>query len=649
MLNFIKNEKYQPVIIAVVSLCIFVFFILEYTGFSEDKKEKSERDKLLETLITKKSQLEKALYSRIYYTKGVAAYSSINPDLTNDDFYKLAKELIKNDSVISSMAISENCILRAIYPLKGHESALGLNLLAHPGRRKIVESTIATRNTFVAGPVELVEGGIAFISYTPIFTKTQNDSTRFWGVTDIVIRKDQLFNEIKLFPLDGKYKYALRGVDGKGNEGACFWGDSTIFNNNPVTANVILPTGNWVFAGMPVNGWESYLKKTEIITIILYISAVIIAILIWLLSKAMLKIKANEKELKALFGSMQDLIIEFNAKGEYVKIAPTNESLLVLPAKDLLGKSLHDVFDTDTAGFFMNAIKECVETKKMVIIDYPLVLNSEQCWFQARISYLTDNSVLYVANDNTIKKKAEEHLRESEHRLIELNETKDKFFSIISHDLRSPFSVFLGLTEILAKDIDSLTKEEIRQLSYDLNQSAKKQFTLMTDLLDWARLQSGSFNHNSEVLSPNKEAAAVIELLEQTGKQKNVSLKNSIPEDISVYSDKNMLRLVLRNLVSNAIKFSNQQGFVEVSAIRNNGFVEISVEDNGIGIAKNNLDKLFRIDSRFSTKGTSNEQGTGLGLMLCKEIIEKHGGTIRVSSELGKGSRFIFTMPEREK
>lgn len=164
-----KRFNYQPLLLAVASFFILVFVILRYTQFSNDNKEKDIRSNLLDLLITKKSQLEKALNSRVYYTKGIAAYTSINPHISNETFYELADELINKDSVISTMSLSRDCVINAIFPYEGHEAAIGLNLLEHPARRKIVEKTIETRNTFIAGPVKLIEGGIAFISYTPIF------------------------------------------------------------------------------------------------------------------------------------------------------------------------------------------------------------------------------------------------------------------------------------------------------------------------------------------------------------------------------------------------------------------------------------------------------------------------------------------------
>lgn len=161
-------KKFFPLILSMVFFAMMMTATIRYIGFKKVQWENNVRAKLFDVLIAKKSKLEKSLYSRIYYTKSVAAYISLKPDLTDIEFYNLAEELIQDDSVISTMAMSKNCIIGALYPLEGHEAAIGLDLLAHPERREIVEKTIETHKTYVAGPVELVEGGMAFISYTPI-------------------------------------------------------------------------------------------------------------------------------------------------------------------------------------------------------------------------------------------------------------------------------------------------------------------------------------------------------------------------------------------------------------------------------------------------------------------------------------------------
>lgn len=642
-----QRTRYLPPVIAFISLCLFITIILQYTEFYNDNKEKNIRANLLELLISKKAQIEKALNSRIYYTKGIAAYTSIHPEISNADFYKLADQLIQNDSVISTMSLARDCKINAIFPLKGHEAAIGLDLLDHPFRKRIVESTIKTRNTFVAGPVDLVEGGIAFISYTPIFSKIGNDSSKFWGVTDIVIWKNKLFNEIGLTENDGKYKYALRGIDGTGKNGKVFLGDSTIYSNNPVNVDVLLPTGNWLMASTPVDGWKSYMNKTEIITIILYISAFIISLLIWLLSRAIIKLQSQDKEFKALFRAMQDLIIEYNKDGIYVKIAPTNESLLIKPAEELIGKSVYDVLDKGNADRLMMAIRDCLRTRELIVFDYPIEIQNEQFWFQARISYLTENSVLFISHDNTKKMKYEEQLKYSEKMLKELNSTKDKLFSIIAHDLKSPFQGLLGYSQILTEDYDSMSEQERKDIIKGLSELSSSAFHLLETLLEWSRIQTGKISFTPELIKLQSVLEPALHLVTQMAANKKIVLNYKINDSIIINADKYMLTTIVRNLAGNAVKFTRSEGEINISAENyDEKFIKVIVADNGIGIKKENLEKLFTAGGNFSTVGTADEEGTGLGLLLCKEMVEKHNGIIWAESEPGKGATFYFTIPK---
>ncbi|MFH0735569.1 MAG: PAS domain S-box protein [bacterium] len=225
------------------------------------------------------------------------------------------------------------------------------------------------------------------------------------------------------------------------------------------------------------------------------------------------------------------------------------------------------------------------------------------------------------------------------------NTAKDKFFSIIAHDLRSPFNAFLGITEILTDDFDTLSKPEIFDLINDLSIALKQQFYLLNDLLDWAKLQSENFNLTMVNVNVKGELNRVIEQLAFNASHKQVLITNDVNSDIWVSSDRNMLKLILRNLISNSIKFTNPYGMITITANINNNFIKLDVIDNGVGIAPKDLINLFKDNIRYSTEGTKNEKGTGLGLLLCKEIVEKHSGNIWVESELGKGTKFSFTLP----
>ncbi|MCF6333923.1 MAG: ATP-binding protein [Draconibacterium sp.] len=639
----------QPTIISVFVFAVLIIAATFYTHYKKGLWEKDIRTEMLNFMMGKKSNLEKALYSRIYYTRGVAAYVALNPGIKSKEFAELAKEYMGNDTVISTLALSKDCILNEVYPLEGHEAALGLNLLRHPARKKIVEKTIETQLTFVAGPVELVEGGIAFISYTPIFNKTKNNEKHFWGVTDIVIKQNSLFNEAKLEVSEAGFNFALKGYDGTGKDGDVFWGDGEIFEHNPVTINIDLPIGNWVFAAVPSRGWHLYSDQDKTLFVILFISAFIISFLIWLFSKALLRIKNNEKELKAVFESLDSLIIEFNAEGDYLKMCSSNNDLLYLPEEKLKGKNIDTIFDKEQAKIFKEAIQNCVVHKKLVVVEYPMQIKGREFWFSSRISYKSDNSVIVNAYDITKKKKQENSLIRSEQQLKELNSMKDKFFSIIAHDLRGPLGGQKSLIDFILDEYDDLDEATRKEMIISLQESSNSVYTLLENLLNWSMSQSGKIEVNNIKFNLYEDTARLLTDFTKEAELKNIQLQNNLDENTIVFADVNLTETILRNLISNAIKFTQPGGkiqvYSELSVIDGKEYQNICVTDNGVGIEEKKLGTLFRLDKAQSTPGTSNEKGNGLGLLLCKELAELQGSKMNVLSTQKTGSIFSFILP----
>ena len=236
-------------------------------------------------------------------------------------------------------------------------------------------------------------------------------------------------------------------------------------------------------------------------------------------------------------------------------------------------------------------------------------------------------------------------LKKYSEKLKEANRTKDKFFSIIAHDLKSPFQGLLGYSQILSDDYSTLSEEEKLFFIKNIDAISKNAYLLLEDLLTWSRLQTGKMEVNLKIFNLVEYINPTISLLSQTALNKEIKLNSFLDNKINVKADQNMLSTIIRNLISNAIKFTNNGGEISISSKPVENFVEINVADNGLGITKDKLDKLFTMDSNITTKGTANEEGTGLGLLLCKEMVEKQGGSIRVESEIGKGSKFIFTIP----
>ena len=250
-----------------------------------------------------------------------------------------------------------------------------------------------------------------------------------------------------------------------------------------------------------------------------------------------------------------------------------------------------------------------------------------------------------IIHDITSRKETEQALYKSEVQLRELNAAKDKFFSIIAHDLRSPFNSLLGFSELLTKNVQKYDVEEIEKYSNIINSTTQNTLVLLDNLLNWAKSQTGQLNFKPEKVVFSAIFQDIFELSNASAKNKNIILSYNQSEEIEVLADINMIKTVLRNLISNAIKYTGSKGQVNVYAERYDNCLEITVSDNGVGMNQDTQNKLFSLEINQTALGTANEKGSGLGLLLCKEFVEKHAGTIWVESELGKGSSFKFTLP----
>lgn len=248
--------------------------------------------------------------------------------------------------------------------------------------------------------------------------------------------------------------------------------------------------------------------------------------------------------------------------------------------------------------------------------------------------------------DSTERKNAEESLKESEARLLELNATKDKFFSIISHDLKNPFNAIIGFSNILAEQIQEKNFDNIVEYAGIIQNSSQRTMDLLMNLLEWSRSQSGKIEFSPKPIEIDTLIDEVVTLLNDSAKQKSITISRNTIQNILVYADKPMIGTILRNLISNAVKFTNPGGEIVISTEQKPDELMVIVSDNGVGMKKGVIEKLFRIDENHSTEGTQHEKGTGLGLILCKEFIEKHGGKIWAESEVSKGSKFYFTIPK---
>lgn len=353
---------------------------------------------------------------------------------------------------------------------------------------------------------------------------------------------------------------------------------------------------------------------------------------------------------RSLFETAIDPIFIVDINSKITDVNTSAELVTGISRDKLLGTNLQTYFtEPDRAESYMQSV-----FRNGMLTDFELNLthvNGSASSMVCNASLFTNDAgkvlgLMATARDITERKRFISALRDSENRLRDLNTTKDKFFSIIAHDLKNPLASFASITEMLFKSFDVLRSDEKKEMIQNINFSAKKLSELLENLLTWSRSQTGRIQFTPDFINLKYVSDNTISFLKINSDKKNITLRNDIPDSVEVYADTNMISTVIRNIVSNAIKFTPEGGLISISAELAERLVTVTIEDNGVGIDPDGVQKIFRIDESYSTPGTANESGTGLGLILCKEFIEKHKGTIWVESTKGEGSRFRFTLPK---
>lgn len=352
------------------------------------------------------------------------------------------------------------------------------------------------------------------------------------------------------------------------------------------------------------------------------------------------------------------LIVDDNPTNLNVLFDCLNESgfqtLVALNGKDALDRADYaqpDIILLDIMMPGMDGFETCRRLKQNNSTkDIPVIFMTALSDTNDKVEGFTCGAVDYICKpfqQEEVLARIAAHItiRRQQRELAKLNATKDKFFSIISHDVRNQFNLLVGYSGMLNDSYDDYSDDERKEYIGEMAKASRRTHKLFENLLNWAKMQRGSMSINPVSLDLSILTNQVIFSVEAEIRRKDIEIYANLGKDNALHADKNMTELIMRNLVSNAVKFTPKGGEVKISNIPNGDYMEISVSDTGIGMDKKRLENLFRLDVNQSTSGTNDEKGTGLGLILCKEFVEQHGGKIWVESEAGEGSRFIFTLP----
>lgn len=364
-------------------------------------------------------------------------------------------------------------------------------------------------------------------------------------------------------------------------------------------------------------------------------------------------LRKSEEKFRNIFESSGIGMAILGPDGQFTKVNSAFCEIMGCNDEEILETNFRDITHPDDLEKSVNLIEDMIKNELLESSSLEkryIHKNGEVIWALTTLSLIrgTDGKPLFFIaqiQNITKRKKNEEQLLKYTDELSILNTSKDKFFSIISHDLRTPFNSLLGISEFLTQSYDELSPAEAKESITSIYHASQNVYNLIINLFEWSRLQSSRIEIEKIPINLNGNINELINLYKHNAEAKNITLRHNISKDINVVADKYTLETVLRNLINNAIKFTKPGGTVSVSATKKDLLAEITVADNGVGISSENQKKIFRIDAQFKTNGTVDETGSGLGLILCKEFVEENGGTISVNSEEGKGAKFIFTLP----
>lgn len=637
---------------SVIGAVLLIFF--ESTmSYRAEQVQKSESAKTISFSNELIPNLEKEINKLIYLSSGIQAYIKVYSDeLDEDKMLRILAETYQESEFIQHLAISEGSVVKYISPLEGNEKALGLDYRNVPDQWEEIQQIIAAKTGMMAGPVNLVQGGRALIYRVPVYVRGE-----FWGIISSVVNIEKFFHASLSKLDDHGVEIAIRlKTDSTANT---LYGNPLLFDNSGVTkldSKFINLTWEYALQGQQEGGSMAFVNT------LLWVgrgSWLVLYLILIFAFQVSYNNQQNIKKYEILAKNITDVIWVYNLTLErFEYVSPSRESYSGLNPEILKKIKIGDTLTSESKKIVEESIKKALstfekgETKSNRLELQQYTSNGNVVWIEV-VTKLTRNpkgeiEVLGISRDIDEKKKAELDLLKNKAQLQSLNSTKDSFFSIIGHDLKSPLSSMKGTLDFLIANYSILKDADREKFLCMSRDTAEHAFKLLENLLAWARAQSGDLCFSPESLLIFKLVNDEIKLLEGTANNKFIHIDQDVPGDLEIEADAFMVSSVIRNLISNALKFTPQGGTIHVGAFETNGRLTLNVADTGVGIDAAVIPDLFKIDKKTTTQGTANEKGTGLGLVLCQEFIKRHQGEIHVESKQGEGSTFSFTIPTHQ-
>ncbi|UXP32855.1 ATP-binding protein [Reichenbachiella agarivorans] len=644
------NLSYSSLLIGcIISLGLLILFetMMYYRHAEMDKNQDLEAVSFGSELIPR---IDRELNKLIYLSSGLEAYLKVyHNEIESDKIEQVMEEITYESKFIKSIGLSIGTVIQYVAPYEGNQKAIGLDYRLNAEQWPDVKQLIETRQAILSGPVNLVQGGRSFIYRTPIFVQD-----KLFGILSTVVDIDPFFETALMELTDRGYKVSIRQT---WQDSVLLYGKSELFaSEHAVKLNSEILNQKWEYAiaSTRIDSRVSLMGYLHLFGRCCWLIVSMIIIYALQITKTNI---TSKRKYDILAKNISDFIwIHNSTKGYFTYMSPSQNFYSGYSSEELRDKKLGETLTRDSQVILHNRIEEARKEIEKTGQSDGFFLELEQnhkdghtIWIEisakVRKNSQAEIEILGISRNVDDRKRAQIELHDSEKQLIELNATKDRFFSIIAHDLKSPFISLTSMLDLMLGSFDQISHEEkIKYLSM-CRDSTVNTAKLLENLLTWARSQSGDLNFKPVQVKLSDSISKTLGIFEITASNKEQKIVFEKTDQYSVFADKFMLETILRNLISNALKFTPRGGRITIDCTAKEDYVTVSIIDTGVGMSSEAMDNLFVITKKTSTPGTENEKGTGLGLLLCKELVEKNGGNLSVQSTQGQGSMFSFTVP----
>ncbi|EWH10924.1 PAS domain S-box [Catenovulum agarivorans DS-2] len=639
--------------IALATLCITLIIAASIwlAHFNFKTSYKSYRSELSESLSFTRANLEASLAKDLLVTRSIRSYIATNPELDQAEFSSFVQQLVVSDNHVRNVGAAKDLVLNLIHPLKGNEAALGLDFRKNPAQRDAALKAVKEKSIVIAGPLNLVQGGVALVAREPVFSA---QSGQLWGLVSVVIDIDRLLAnaDISNHP---SLDIALRTNAPLTSNEKVFFGDPQLFNQDGVlTTQVNLPYGSWFMAAYPQGGWAIELFPLEHIWLTAIIVSLVILLFVYLYKNQQQKAVyqrerlLSEKRLRAIFEDNQTIMMLFDCdSGDIVEFNPAACQYYGFSQTQLSAKSIQELGNAELSEYLA-----CLEEDKGSTAIFTHTLAQGQLrQVEIQLSPLElDNIRVAVAviKDVTEQLRFAEALQQATRQAEQASQAKSQFLANMSHEIRTPMNGILGLADLcLATELNNTQLAYLRKIKL----SADNLLHVINDILDYSKIEAGKLSIVEEDFCLDSVVQGVAASVGHFNLKPDVLCLfdlgcEPLPK---VVGDPNRLHQVLVNLLSNAIKFTEAGHVIlQIRLVANECNdklqIEFSVNDSGIGIPVEQQQALFAAFSQADGSTSRKYGGTGLGLAISQNLVKLMGGTIQLTSEAGCGSSFYFKL-----